>query len=293
MGISDLANNKTFKTALARLYGWGAALVIAGALFKINHYPGAEIMLVVGMGTEVVIFFFSAFEQQKEEPDWSLVYPELAGMDELDEEDKKQAAKASARGRGVGQQVVVDSTTQELDKMLEEAKIGPELMESLGKGLRNLSDNAEKLGQISNAAVATNDYVQNMETASKSVSEMTDTYKKSTELLDQSSKQLQQSLSAIDFSDVDTSAYKNEIKKVSENLAALNSAYELQLQTSGEQADANTKLKENMNQFISKLDESAQQTEEYKQNAATLSENVSQLNKVYGNMLAAMNVQQG
>lgn len=288
--ISRMSNNPTFKVALARLYGWGAALVIAGALFKINHYPGAEIMLILGMGTEVVIFFFSAFEEQKEEPDWSLVYPELAGLHDPDDEEKHKSTPAR---RGGTQQVIVDSTTQELDKMLENAKIGPELMESLGKGLRNLSDNAEKLGQISNAAVATNSYVQSMETASKSVSEMTDTYKKSTELLDQSSKQLQNSLSAIDFSDVDTSAYKNEIKKVSENLASLNSAYELQLQSSSEQADANKRLKENLNQFVSKLEESTQTTEEYKQNAASLSSNVAQLNKVYGNMLAAMNVPQG
>ncbi|MCF8331483.1 MAG: gliding motility protein GldL [Bacteroidales bacterium] len=273
---------------MAKLYGWGAALVIAGALFKINHYPGAEYMLILGMGTEVLIFFFSAFEPEHVEPDWSLVYPELAGLYHPDEVDELPEPKKPGESPKK-----VDSTTQELDKMLEEAKIGPELIESLGQGLRSLSENAARMTDMSSAAVATNNYVQNMESASKSVNEMTDTYQKSTQLLEQSSNQLQESLKNIDFSDVDSDTYKNEIRRVSENLAALNSAYEIQLQSTKEQSETNDKLKENMDQFVTNLSESVKQTENYKQNAATLSENVAQLNKVYGNMLAAMNVQQG
>ena len=76
---------------MAKLYGWGAAVVILGALFKIQHWPGAGIMLTIGLLTEAFIFFFSAFEKPHEEPDWSLVYPELAGMhgEEKDEPAKK------------------------------------------------------------------------------------------------------------------------------------------------------------------------------------------------------------
>ncbi|MFW6389254.1 MAG: gliding motility protein GldL, partial [Marinilabiliaceae bacterium] len=66
---------------MAKVYGWGAALVLLGALFKIQHYPGAGLMLLVGMGTEVVIFFLSAFEPPHEMPDWSIVYPELVGLE--------------------------------------------------------------------------------------------------------------------------------------------------------------------------------------------------------------------
>ncbi|HUP11506.1 MAG TPA: gliding motility protein GldL, partial [Niastella sp.] len=65
---------------MPKVYGIGAAIVIVGALFKIMHWPGAGPMLVVGLSTEAVIFFFSAFEPPHEEIDWSLVYPELAGM---------------------------------------------------------------------------------------------------------------------------------------------------------------------------------------------------------------------
>ena len=82
---------------MAKLYGFGAAVVIVGALFKIQHWPGAGLMLIVGLGTEAVIFMFSAFEPIHEEYDWSLVYPELAGMN--DEDGKKELESGETRIR--------------------------------------------------------------------------------------------------------------------------------------------------------------------------------------------------
>ena len=70
--------SRGFKIFLKYLYGLGAAVVIAGALFKIMHWPFANEMLIAGMGTEVLVFFVSAFEPLHEELDWTRVYPELA-----------------------------------------------------------------------------------------------------------------------------------------------------------------------------------------------------------------------
>ena len=120
---------KKWKSFMAKLYGFGAAIVIIGAMFKIMHWPGAGPMLVVGLTTEAVIFFFSAFEPPHEEVDWSLVYPELAGM-HGEEADKLIEDKGSL--------------TEQLDTMLEDAKIGPELIASLGDGIRNLTDQTGK-----------------------------------------------------------------------------------------------------------------------------------------------------
>jgi len=80
MGINSFVKRRGFRQFMAKLYGLGASVVILGALFKINHYPGADIMLVIGLSTEAIIFFFSAFEPPYVEPDWSPVYPELAGL---------------------------------------------------------------------------------------------------------------------------------------------------------------------------------------------------------------------
>ena len=77
-GGNSFFESKKFKGIMAFVYGWGASIVIVGALFKILHWPGADLMLIVGLLTEALIFFLSAFEPLHEEIDWSLVYPELA-----------------------------------------------------------------------------------------------------------------------------------------------------------------------------------------------------------------------
>src|ERR1043165_5289141 len=96
MGMREFTQGKKFKGLMVKLYGWGASVVILGALFKIQHYTGAGVMLVCGLGTEAVIFFFSGFEPAHEEVDWSLVYPELAGMAD---EDGAEIGRASCRER--------------------------------------------------------------------------------------------------------------------------------------------------------------------------------------------------
>jgi gliding motility-associated protein GldL len=164
MGLNNIVKSRGFKNFMAKLYGWGASLVILGALFKINHYQGADIMLIVGLGTESIIFFFSAFEPPHVEPDWSLVYPELAGMyhgvtAEIDDSKKL-------------------GLTEDLDNMLADAKIGPELIERLGKGLQNLSENTNKLSDVSNTALASNEFTDKIKGATKSVSTLTDSYNK-------------------------------------------------------------------------------------------------------------------
>jgi len=51
------------QTFLNYAYSWGASIVIAGTLFKLTHLPGANFMLFLGMGTEILVFFLSAFDR--------------------------------------------------------------------------------------------------------------------------------------------------------------------------------------------------------------------------------------
>lgn len=283
MGIDNLVRSKGFKNFMAKLYGWGASVVLIGALFKINHYPGADIMLIVGLTTEAFIFFISAFEPPHVEPDWSLVYPELAGMYEgYSEESLKEYGLDSKDSK---------SATEELDKMLEDAKIGPELIESLGQGLRNLSDNTSKLNDISGAAVATEEFTVNMKSASNSIGELSNTYVKTSSILTESTEKIAESAKKIDFSMIDGTAFNNELTKVSKNLSALNAAYEMQLQTSTSQTDTIDKLGKSLETFLANLELSAENTAKYKDQAEHLAKNVAALNTVYGKMLTAMNVQ--
>ncbi len=279
MGLNNLVRGRGFKNFMAKLYGWGASVVILGALFKINHYPLANEMLIIGLGTEAIIFFFSAFEPPHVEPDWSLVYPELAGM---------YHGKGTTSGK---------TPTQELDNMLEKAKIGPELIQSLGNGLRTLSDNAKQMSDLSNAAVATNDYARNLSSASKSVSDFSANAAKAAETTSQfigtyqqSAQALKQTVDRLDFSGLDTRSYNESLQKLSNNLNALNAAYELQLRTSSAHVEDANKLHNTLNQYLTNISDSAQDINRYRQEMDNLTKKVTALNQVYGNMLAAMNV---
>ena len=244
--LDQIVRSKAYKNGMAKLYGWGASVVIIGALFKILHLPGANIMLILGMGIEAVIFFFSAFEPLHVEYNWALVYPELAtGTDiELEEGVKKSR-------RDKKQQVKTDSLTptQALDKMLEEAKIGPELMESLASGMRNLSDNAHKLAGVSDAVVAADNYTASLQKASESVRNLTLKYDKLAANLDSDGGA--------------TAAYIESVKKATTSVNQLATAYE---QTAKSMAQSGS----------------------FKEEMDKLTANISKLSNVYGNMLAAM-----
>lgn len=212
MALIDV-NGKGFKSFMAKLYGWGAAVVILGALFKILHLPGADLMLIVGLGTEAVIFFFSAFEKPAEEVDWTLVYPELAGMEDPD----------FIEGRlEKGNQL---SPTQELDNMLSEAKIDGELMQSLGDGMRKLSDTAGQLSTTVDAAGATQEYSDQLSSAAKNMESLNALYQVQ---LDNSKTQVEMQNSVMERlgTTVDKSqGLAEEVEQLTKNIGNLNNVY--------------------------------------------------------------------
>jgi len=277
MTFAEFAETKKFKTIMNYIYSLGAAVVIAGALFKIQHWPGANLMLNIGMGTEVFVFCIFAIDptQVHLDLDWSLVYPELAGMhDEEGKEDKK-------------------SITEQLDNMLEEAKIGPDLIESLGSGLKSLSDNTAKLTNLSDASVAANEFTDNMKSASKKIGTLSDTYDKASSSISGSISDLEKASSktsqALDLITNSTQqqagTYSEQLQKVSKNLGSLNSAYELQLQNSNENIKAATQANAGIQKLISTLEASMQASQRdavsYGEHLKKSSGNVESLNAAY------------
>ena len=266
-------HTKKGKIVMNFIYGMGAAVVILGALFKILHLEGANIMLMVGLSVEAGIFAISAFDPPHEDLDWTLVYPELAGL-------PADAKGGSSRGGGaVGNIVLKDSVTQELDKMLAEAKIGPELLESLGSSIKRLGDNTSQLADISGASLATDEYVKSVSNASQTVSKLSDSYVKAAE-----------SLTGLSVSNSDGQSYGEQLQRVSKNLSALNNVYELQLQGSQDYLEATSKVYGNIAELLNNLGASLEDTKRYKTEIAKLGDNLSQLNTVYGNMLTAMTI---
>jgi gliding motility-associated protein GldL len=344
MGLASFVSSKGYKNFMSKLYGIGAAVLIMGALFKIVHLPYANEMLMVGLTTEALIFFFSSFEPPHVEPDWSLVYPELAGM----YHDGKPGSPGSIRKTSSGK-----SITQDLDDMLSKAKIGPELIESLGEGMRKMSDNVSKMSNVASTGVAAEDFVKNITDAGKSAGELSSSYKKVSDVLQQdastvgefstsvksaavsagtlatvyndvsvaikkemnatesfsnslstatdsanrlaekynvSAEMLSKSAEMLNFSALDSKAYNDQLQKISANLAALNTIYEVQLKSSNEQIEASNQLKSTVGSFLNSMNDSSANMVKYQQEIDQLTKRVSALNQVYGNMLTAMNV---
>jgi gliding motility-associated protein GldL len=321
MNIGEILKTKRWKVLMGYVYGWGASLVLIGALFKLQHWNHSGIMLTIGLLTEAFIFFLSAFEPPLEQPDWSKVYPELQEDFELIEplEDVQGSIKSS------------------FDSILGSTNITPELLAKIGKSLVDLSNTASGISDISTATLATDIYVKNLNSASESmmafsemntqanntihnsIGELANTYSntahkisetgenmlaklnessvKFTKQIDESGNKLSESYSrfsgAMDkgFKDfeVTSSSYGENLTKLNKNIESLNSSYEKQLKGTTEQIHASSKFFEELNQMNQIIASSAQEMKKYKENAEKLNSHLDALNSVYGNMLGAMN----
>ena len=252
-----------FKKVMAKVYGLGAAVVIVGALFKILHWKGADVMLMVGLLTEAFLFTISAFEPLHKETDWTLVYPELAGLDAKEKNSKKASGTVS----------------QQLDQMLEEAKVGPELIQSLGNGLKSLSENVTNLKDLSSAAVATDEYTKNVQTASASVSGISSSYAKAVD-----------AIGGLVTASEGSKEYGVQIDRMTKNLSSLNAVYELEISESNNHLKSINEFVGNLSKVVNNLSDTQAETENFRKEMTKLSTNLTSLNNVYGNMLAAMNV---
>jgi len=146
-------------------YGMGAAVVIVGALFKIQHWPGASGFLIAGLMTEAFIFALSAFEPADKEIDWTLVYPELAGGEAKAKGAKKEDPK-DAQGL----------LSQKLDSLLKDAKIDSELMSSLGNSIRNFEGAAKAISPTVDSVASTKKYAEEMTKAASQLETLNSLY---------------------------------------------------------------------------------------------------------------------
>ncbi len=254
-----------YSTIMPKIYGIGAAVVIVGAMFKILHMPGAALMLGVGLTTEAVIFFLSAFEPKHAETDWSRVYPELA-----DDYDGPRAKPRAAVPQATG-------VSAQMDKMLADAKVGPDLIKSLGAGMRNMADSAKSMSNLSNAAVATNEYASNVKKASGALTKMNESYASA-----------MQAMSGMASATKDTKEYHSQVQNVTKSLGALNAVYEMELKDAQSHTKALNKFYANITGALENMAEAGKETSAFQAELNKLTSNITALNKVYGNMLTAM-----
>jgi len=319
MNIGELIKTKRWKTFMGYVYGWGAAIVMIGALFKLEHLKYSGLLLAIGLITEAFIFFLSAFEPPLEIPDWSKVYPELSEEYEL--ESIEQLGKKKKNG---------------FNDLFGSSELTPELIDKVGKGLANLSNTAKGISDITTATLATDMYVKNLSSASESMGSLAEinnkanvTINKSVDSLIESYSTTAQKISetgigaienmhksgekfsavladttkklAETYSNAGNSVsneienikdsskqYATHLQKLNGNLSTFNSTIETQLKGSEEQFKATQNFSKDLMAMNSILASSVEELKKYKENAEQLNKHLESLNTIYGNMLGAM-----
>ena len=319
MNIGDLFKTKRWKTFMSYVYGWGASIVLIGALFKLQHWPYAGLLLTIGLMTEAFIFFLSAFDPPHEMPEWSKVYPELRDDYEMIELDQYPS-----RGKNG------------FNQLLSTSEFSPDLLDKVGQSLNNLSNAANGISDISSATLATDMYVRNLSTASESMlsfaelnnranesvnssieklvksysvasQQLSDTGQASIEKLHKSSEDFSSKLSEAGMKLAETingasgkftaelenvsqgsKVYSNSLGKLNQNINALNESLESQLKGTKSQFEASHRFSSDLTHMNEILASSVSELQKYKENAEQLNKHLEALNTIYGNMLGAL-----
>jgi len=194
-----MAQSKSTKKIFNMAYGIGAAIVIVGALFKIQHWPYGSLILTIGMIVEAIVFFISAFDAVEDDLDWTKVYPELG----------------DAVGEGTG---VNGMLSQKLDNLLKEAQVDTELMTNLGNSIKSFHTAAEGLSVASESISSTVKYNEQVELAATQMESLNGLYQVQ---MENSNKQAELNNSMIENSEL----LKEQMESLASNLSSLNGVY--------------------------------------------------------------------
>lgn len=253
-------------------YSIGAAIVIWGALFKILHLPGGNMLLSIGMGTEVLMFVLTAFDRPPREYHWEEVFPVLSSKNPEDRPDFNGDEGVKIVGGGVvsGQM---------------EATIGGQIPVGAG-GQRSAV--TEVL--LPDDATPSERYAAQM----TALSEQMDQLRKTTESLNHVSEVLLESYRAITENSENitrsSSGYVEEMQSLNRNIAGLNTIYEIQLKSVSSQLDSIDRVNKGIKDIRDMYEKSSAMSERYCEETEKMARYMQQLNQVYEKMLHAMTI---
>ena len=204
--IQTFMDSPKGRTYTNYLYSWGAAIVILGTLFKLTHINGADIMLFVGMGTEVIVFFFSAFERPFD----------------LAEDDRKEdrAARAAERAEYLANNPVIVNGPKIVggvpDGGSDTGFSGPIIINGGGGG--NVSDT---INASAPSPTADAELVEEMDKATKEYVEKV--------------RALNEAIQRISAQTESLGRNMEEMDTLARNITGINALYEIQLRSAGNQ----------------------------------------------------------
>lgn len=231
-----------------------AAVVILGALFKLEHWEGADTMLIVGLGTEALVFGI-----------YGVLYLRYPAIDD-------HQVKLAGANPETG-----NPALKTMEKMLQEADITPANLSKLSSGFQKLGTTVEKMGEISDVVKATGDYTQKTKEAAQALDAVKTAYSSAAN-------------SAVSFNNAGEGAkqFHEQVQVLTKNLSSLNTIYELELQESNNHLKALNNFYGKLNEASSAMTNTASDANKAKEQIAALANNLGRLNQIYGNMISAM-----
>ncbi|MES2701388.1 MAG: gliding motility protein GldL [Bacteroidota bacterium] len=255
------------------IIGLGASIVLLGALFKIQHWPGASVMLTSGMCTEAFIFAMLGLLPPHADYYWERFYPDITENPHVEayrKGIKLDSHSASAHKPG-------DSPLKSLDKMMEEAQINPTNLKKLNENFQKFGATVDQVKDITGVTAATGTYSKSALEAADALGKMKETFQGATK-----------TMGAFNAAAEDTTKFHSQVVVLSKNLGTLNQIYEVELQDANNHLKAMNKFYSNLVNASDSMASSAKDAASTKDQIALLAKNLTTLNQVYGNMLTAM-----
>jgi len=282
----SLLSPKTFNY----LYSIGASIVILGALFKLLHITGADLMLILGMGTEAFIFFMSAFDEPAKEPNWENVYPGIYKQALTDEEKaavaerraKQDAAMehaASVAGNGGGATIIGG-----------DVPAGGTIVIGGGTPMNVGTQPSGSTTYVGgNAPLVADGNIGVTPEQADMVTAATTKYVNQLNEISAALEKLSAAMGNVDSN----SNYAEQIAQLNRNIQGLNTIYEIQLKSVSSQLTTIEEVNRGLNNIRSLYENGANDSFRIRQESDQLARNLQQLNEVYARMLQAMTVNSG
>lgn len=257
------------------LFSFFAAVVINGALFKIEHWPKADFMIICGLVAEIVVFMLMAFlVPAHEEYYWERFFPNITEHPDVEE---KRTGKFSMTPIATGSNGSGNPALDRLDDMLAKADITPANLSRLSENFTRLNSTVTKMGDISDVVTATGDYTAKTKEATHALITMKEAYSNAAA-----------AVGHFNHASESTKEFHVQVQHLTKNLSSLNTIYELELQDTNNHLKAMNSFYGNLVKASEGMQGSVEEAKKVSHHIATLSGNLSTLNQIYGNMINAM-----
>ena len=265
-------------------YSIGAAIVIWGALFKILHLPGGNVLLSIGMGTEVLMFILTAFDRPAKEYDWERVYPVLDDKvakeldrraEESDGEESFVEEDADAQftgGHPSGIVVVGGQGGAVTGGVAVQGAPAGEM--TAGAGVSDVT--VAYIDQLS----AITDDLRRLHESTTALNSVSETLLESYRAITENSENITRS----------STGYVQQMADLSKNISGLNTIYEIQLKSISSQLDSIDRVNRGIKDIRDMYEKSAEQSERYCRETEKMARYMQQLNAVYEKMITAMTI---